>query len=77
MKTNMIKMITLLSLLGSFTVASAGILPAFSHDEHRCRHDGDEGRHCMSAPEIDPGSAMGALALLGGTVAILRGRRKK
>lgn len=75
MKTNTIKTITLLSLLGSFTVASAGILPAFSHDENHCRRD--EGRHCMSAPEIDPGSAMGALALLGGTVAILRGRRKK
>jgi hypothetical protein len=76
MKTNTIKTIALLSLLGSFTVASAGILPVFAHhDDHRCGREGD--RHCMSAPEIDPGSAMGALALLGGTVAILRGRRKK
>jgi hypothetical protein len=31
----------------------------------------------MSAPEIDPGSAAGALALLAGTVAIVRGRRGK
>lgn len=76
MKTKAIKAITLLSLLGSFDVASAAILPAFSHHEHRCDRDG-ESRHCMSAPEIDPASAMGALALLGGTVAILRGRRKK
>lgn len=78
MKTKAIKTITLLSLLGAFGVASAGVLPAFSHHEHRCDRDGDrDGRHCMSAPEIDPASAMGALALLGGTVAILRGRRKK
>jgi len=76
MKTNTIKTIALLTLLGSFTVASAGVLRAFSHhDEHRCGRDDD--RRCMSAPEIDPGAAMGALALLGGTVAILRGRRKK
>jgi len=77
MKTNKIKTIILLSLLGSFGVASAGIVPALSHDEHRCGRDGRDARHCMSAPEIDPGSAMGALALLSGAVAILRGRRKK
>jgi hypothetical protein len=34
---------------------------------------------CVRAPEIDPAQALGALALLGGTVAIIRGyhRRKK
>ena len=74
MKIKAIKTVTLLSLLGSCAVASAGTLAALSHNEHRC--DGDS-RHCMSAPEIDPATAMGALALLGGTVAILRGRRKK
>ena len=31
----------------------------------------------VAAPEIDPGQAMGALALLGGTVAIIRGYRRK
>jgi hypothetical protein len=36
-----------------------------------------DSRSCMSAPEIDPGSAMGGLALLAGTVAIVRGRRGK
>ena len=29
------------------------------------------------APEIDPGSASSALALLGGALLIIRGRRKK
>jgi hypothetical protein len=31
----------------------------------------------VAAPEIDPAQAMGALALLGGAVAILRARRNK
>jgi hypothetical protein len=31
----------------------------------------------VSAPEIDPAQALGALALLGGTVAIIRGYRRK
>jgi hypothetical protein len=36
------------------------------------------GRHEVSAPEIDPGQVVGALALLSGTVAIIsRYRRKK
>lgn len=31
----------------------------------------------VAAPELDPSSAMAALTLLGGAVAVLRGRRKK
>ena len=31
----------------------------------------------VSAPEIDPTQALGALALLGGTLAIIRGYRHK
>ena len=34
-------------------------------------------RSHVSAPEIDPAQALGALALLGGTVAIIRGYRRK
>jgi hypothetical protein len=34
-------------------------------------------RHHVSAPEIDPAQALGALALLGGTMAIIRGYRRK
>ena len=37
------------------------------------RHDE---RSAVSAPEIDPGQAMGALVLLGGTMAIIRGYRR-
>jgi hypothetical protein len=43
-------------------------------DEHFCQ--GDD-RSCVSAPEIDPAQAMGALALLGGTIAIIRGYRRR
>jgi hypothetical protein len=34
-------------------------------------------RRDVSAPEIDPAQALGALALLSGTVAIIRGYRRK
>jgi len=41
-------------------------------DEHGCR-----GRHCLSTPEIDPAQALGALSLLAGSLAIVRGYRRK
>ncbi len=41
------------------------------NDQWRNHHD------AVSAPEIDPGQAMGALVMLGGTLAILRGYRRK
>jgi len=34
-------------------------------------------QHRVSAPEIDPAQALGALTLLGGTVAIIRGYRRR
>jgi hypothetical protein len=34
-------------------------------------------KHPVAAPEIDPASALGALALMGGGLAVLRGRRSK
>jgi len=34
-------------------------------------------RTCIRAPEIDPAQALGALTLLGGAVAIVRGFRRK
>jgi hypothetical protein len=43
-------------------------------DEHRCHGNS---RWCVSAPEIDPGQALGALTLLSGTVAIIRGYRRR
>jgi hypothetical protein len=36
-----------------------------------------DSRHCLSAPEIDPGQALGALTLLGGALAVIRGFRRK
>jgi hypothetical protein len=41
-------------------------------DDHDCRSS-----HCVSAPEINPGQAMGALSLLAGSLAIIRGYRRK
>lgn len=32
---------------------------------------------CVKAPEIDPGQAMGALVVLAGSVAIMRGFRRR
>ncbi len=60
--------ITLLSLAGGSAIAR-------DRDEGpRCRGDI---RHCWSAPEIDPAQALGALTLLTGTIAIIRGYRRK
>jgi uncharacterized protein (TIGR03382 family) len=41
------------------------------HKGNGCKHG------CAAAPEIDPTQAVGALMLLGGAVAVLRGRRNK
>ena len=45
------------------------------------QNDNDQGQNYrggrpMSAPEIDPAQALGALAILSGTVAIIRGYRR-
>jgi len=62
-KTTVVSL-ALLSLVASFAVA-------------KDKDDGYDKHHRWSAPEIDPGQALGALALLGGTVAIVRGYRRK
>jgi hypothetical protein len=46
------------------------------------RNDNDQGQshrggRTVSAPEIDPAQALGAITLLGGTLAIIRGYRRK
>ena len=79
-KTTLIP-IALLSLLTS--VAFAGDREVFAHDRDAFAHDRDDygchgdSRRCVAAPEIDPAQAMGALALLGGTIAIVRGHRRR
>ena len=65
-KTSLIS-ITLLSLAANFAVSH-------DRDDQRCHGDS---RRCLSAPEIDPAQAIGALTLLGGTVAIVRGYRRR
>jgi hypothetical protein len=76
-KTSLIS-ITLLSLAANFAMA---------HDRDVVAHDRDPGargrevwahdRDVVAAPEIDPAQAIGALTLLGGTVAIVRGYRRR
>lgn len=63
--------VMLLTLAGGSAVADDGGFDHHRHDDH-CR-----GRACVAAPEIDPTQAVSALMLLGGSVAVLRGRRKK
>jgi hypothetical protein len=64
--------LTLLPLVSGLAAASDSRYDIEEH--HKCHK---EYRHCWSAPEIDPGQAFGALALLSGTVAIVRGYRRK
>ena len=80
-KTTLIP-IALLSLVTS--IAFAGDREVFAHDREAFAHDWDDqrchgdSRRCVSeAPEIDPAQAIGALTLLGGTVAIVRGYRRR
>ena len=79
-KTTLIP-IALLSLAANFAVANDRDFVA--HDRNIVSHDRDDqgchgdSRRCVSAPEIDPAQAMGALTLLSGTVAIVRGYRRR
>jgi hypothetical protein len=64
---------TIVSLFLLWLAASSAV--AKEHErEYLCHGDS---RHCLSAPEIDPGQAFGALSLLAGAVAIVRGYRRK
>jgi hypothetical protein len=65
---------TLVSLLASLAFANGDDGSKYHEDDHRCQGDA---RRCWSAPEIDPAQAVGALVLLSGAVAIVRGRRRK
>jgi hypothetical protein len=48
------------------------------HDRgHDQWQDHGHDRRVLSAPEIDPGQAVGALLLLSGTLAVIRGYRRK
>jgi hypothetical protein len=71
MKKTTIILVTLLSLIAPLALAK----DHDNKDHDRCHAEGR--RHCMSAPEIDPAQALGALSLLGGTIAIIRGYRRR
>ena len=62
------------TLISVTVVALAANVAVAKEHEQSCH---GENRGCVSAPEIDPAQAMGALALLGGTVAIVRGYRRR
>jgi hypothetical protein len=76
------------SLVLAITAAACvSALPAYAHpmlhfrNGHQQRHhDQDLGAPAptpTAAPEIDPGMAAGALTLLAGGLAMVRGRRRK
>jgi hypothetical protein len=64
---------TIVSLFLLSLAANSAVAREHERD-YRCQ---GESRHCLSAPEIDPGQAFGALSLLAGAVAIVRGYRRK
>ena len=70
MKKTTVVSVALLSLAANLALAEGGVYQAHDHEPW---HDD----RVVSAPEIDPGQAMGALALLGGAMAIVRGYRRK
>jgi hypothetical protein len=75
--------VLVLSLAGVAAAASAaahglpGDGPRFGGPPHDFGAPAPRGGNGMSAPEIDPSSALSALTLLGGGLMVLRGRVKK
>ena len=70
MKRTAVLAVALLSLATNLALAEDGVHQAHNHEPSH-RHS------LVSAPEIDPGQAAGALSLLGGAMAIIRGYRRK
>lgn len=64
-----------LSLVASLALAGGGDSQGDNNQGHHYAWGHDQ--RAVSAPEIDPGQAMGALVLLGGAMAIIRGYRGK
>ena len=60
-------LVTLLSLAASTALAQ----------NNQGQNNNNQGQNVVRAPEISPAEAMGALALLGGAVAIVRGYRRR
>jgi len=68
------------TIITSLILLTVAATPALARDwdrdrdDHRCHGDN---RWCVSAPEIDPAQALGALTLLTGTIAVVRGYRRR
>ena len=88
MKKARIASVPFLSLVASLALAGGGDSQGDNDQGHRDQghhdqahhdhgHAWEHDQHAVSAPEIDPGQAMGALVLLGGAMAIIRGYRGK
>jgi hypothetical protein len=56
----------------SLAVSTAALSQITQGQNNNCQHT-----PCVRAPEINPAEALGALALLGGAVAIIRGYRRR
>jgi len=76
-KITAVSVTALLSLAANLALAAGSVYQAHNHEPWSGQRHDDRDDRTVAAPEIDPGQAMGALALLGGTVAILRGYRRK
>jgi hypothetical protein len=66
--------------LAILLLGATGVATADQDDHHRADHDRGHGRSDersspTQAPEIDPASLAAALTLLGGGLAVMRGRR--
>jgi len=85
MKKTRVLSVTLLSLAANLALAAGGddqgrdnqVARIHQAHDHEPWHDQRHDDRAVSAPEIDPGQAMGALVLLGGAMAIVRGYRGK
>lgn len=78
MKKARIASVPFLSLVASLALVGGGDSRGDDNQGHHDHWDAwGHDQHAVSAPEIDPGQAMGALVLLGGVVAIIRGYRGK
>jgi hypothetical protein len=73
MKKTAVLAVALLSLATNLALAEGG----YQAHNHEPSHDHSRYYNLVSAPEIDPGQATGALTLLGGVIAIIRGYRRK
>jgi hypothetical protein len=64
-------------LFAALVSVAASVAISQNNQGQNNNDQGQNNQRPVAAPEIDPGQAMGALALLSGTVAIIRGYRRK